>query len=552
MLRKTLNLNLKTKNNIWKHQTISGFGSKLTQYRLYSVQSTIQEWKEKWKQNVDESPELKESLANLRETKQSIEESKPISALREADIPNKIKSAHEKRSKAQEKKKKLKLKTYRKKTTAREEKAEKRLEQTVDNIDHLFENSHEVLSPHKSRTERIAEKLGEPFSYDETRELRRLESLQLMLKAENRPKLPFRERWKIFKNWHKLKNVSPYEQIYLAEVFADKPVEKQTESSESEQTAVDDDGFRIETVDEEQVMTSSPDKSSESAVKSEATQKTAVQKESMQEKKESKRAENTVKRPSSRGKADEHMLVPTGNVVDHKVEQRSGGSELVVAPSGLVDRMWSRFKESKPIKYLSGIQQSIEESDNEVVQRSLEVASEARDGLSSLRSRSLPETETALAIKKIRELDPNFDIHDFTDLLSETIPRFLYANTEGNADLLRAMCGDSQFHQLFKSIKERQAQNIRYKSMIQQVRNFELREAILDGQEPILAFYFISNQSEYFLDAKGDVIEGSEDDIYSFHYLVMLQYDSDGPTAENPLGWRIQKFVRAAKFGPIW
>ena len=124
--------------------------------------------------------------------------------------------------------------------------------------------------------------------------------------------------------------MSPYEQIYLAEVFADKPVEKQTESSESEQTAVDDDGFRIETVDEEQVMTSSPDKSSESAVKSEATQKTTVQKESMQEKKESKSAEKSVKRPSSRGKADEHMLVPTGNVVDHKVEQRSGGAIFVL------------------------------------------------------------------------------------------------------------------------------------------------------------------------------------------------------------------------------
>lgn len=136
-----------------------------------------------------------------------------------------------------------------------------------------------------------------------------------------------RERWEIFKNWHKLKNVSPYEPIHLAEVFADKPVEKQADSSDSEQTAVDDDGFRIESVDEEQVMTSSPDKSSEAAVKSDATQ---VQKESMQEEKESKPVEKSVKRPSSRGKADEHMLVPTGNVVDHKVEQRSGGAIFVL------------------------------------------------------------------------------------------------------------------------------------------------------------------------------------------------------------------------------
>jgi hypothetical protein len=133
---------------------------------------------------------------------------------------------------------------------------------------------------------------------------------------------------------------------------------------------------------------------------------------------------------------------------------------------------------------------------------------------------------------------------------------------------------------------------VRYCANITAVRSFELREAVLDGQEPVLAyvdscvicvtisiplfdrhththtltqlilfflpihipcrFNFVANHSEYYLNANNDVVEGSFDDIYSYHYLVKLQFDPEGPSDLNPLGWRVQSLQQAGKFGPIW
>lgn len=168
----------------------------------------------------------------------------------------------------------------------------------------------------------------------------------------------------------------------------------------------------------------------------------------------------------------------------------------------------------------TGFQQRVEDSDSELVQRSLEVGSEAKDLITGFRARLLPETETALAIRQIRSFLPEFDIEDFGDTLRhDFIPRLLRANVAGELDVLKAMCGDAQFRQIMMAVQERKKAGYRYLSTVVDIRPVELQEAVLDGQEPKLVYMFAAHQTQCVLNAKGDIVEGAEDEVFAIHYV---------------------------------
>lgn len=137
----------------------------------------------------------------------------------------------------------------------------------------------------------------------------------------------------------------------------------------------------------------------------------------------------------------------------------------------------------------------------------------------------LGETETAAALRKMKQLDSSFRLPELVELMEHVVaPHLVQAFLRGEAQTLQLHCGESAFAAVATSIKEREAMKLELDPSILILKDVDLRGArsVDSDGPPWFIFTFCAQQINCLRDRSGKVVSGAVDDIREVMYSVAL------------------------------
>jgi hypothetical protein len=198
------------------------------------------------------------------------------------------------------------------------------------------------------------------------------------------------------------------------------------------------------------------------------------------------------------------------------------------------------------------VRERVTKSDNEIVAKTFEALGEVRDSVQLLKTKLIPETETALAIGAVRARMPNFEPDSFASYLENDFFPMLFKVLESREfAMLPSLCTDGVVTQIAAVHRARQAAGQTQRLEILDIKRIELHEGLMDGQEPQLRFMVGVTQLLFVLDKGGSVVEGSESDPMLAYYDCLMVINPDGPTSLLRRGFRCARLQLVSQ-QPTW
>mmetsp|Transcript_20713 Transcript_20713/g.48031 ORF Transcript_20713/g.48031 Transcript_20713/m.48031 type:complete len:395 (+) Transcript_20713:60-1244(+) len=155
------------------------------------------------------------------------------------------------------------------------------------------------------------------------------------------------------------------------------------------------------------------------------------------------------------------------------------------------------------------------------------------------------ETAESIAVKELRELDPEFTLDDWKrDVVEHTLPQIMQWFLEGRTNQLKDWFGDGVFKRVAAEIAARKKEGVEIDTHVLGVMNSEILAVEPDTVEkgsPIIMLHFMVQQINCVRKKEdGSIVEGSEDDIRANSYVAAFQREYR--EAEGELVWKIIDF----------
>uniref|UniRef100_A0A7S2YSU1 Tim44-like domain-containing protein n=1 Tax=Entomoneis paludosa TaxID=265537 RepID=A0A7S2YSU1_9STRA len=155
------------------------------------------------------------------------------------------------------------------------------------------------------------------------------------------------------------------------------------------------------------------------------------------------------------------------------------------------------------------------------------------------------ESAETLAVKELRELDPEFTLDDWRrDVVEHTLPQIMEWFLEGRINQLKDWLADGVFKRVAAEITARKKEGFEIDTHVLGIMNSEILAVEPDTLEkgsPIIMLHFMVQQINCVRKKEdGTVVEGSEDDIRANSYVAAFQREYR--EEEGELVWKIVDF----------
>lgn len=205
---------------------------------------------------------------------------------------------------------------------------------------------------------------------------------------------------------------------------------------------------------------------------------------------------------------------------------------------------WREFRETnKVFQGFSAARKNIEESENPIIEAGRNIA----DRFAGF----FAENETAKVIRKMREIDPNFQLEEFLRELREYIlPEVLDAYVKGDTLTLKAWLSDAQYN-VYAALNKQYATNgLMLDGKILDVRGVDiLQSRILDpGDIPVFIITCKTNEVHVYRDLKTKKLKaGVEDKVQQVTYAIGITRLADDVANPETNGWRLIELQKSAR-----
>jgi chemotaxis protein histidine kinase CheA len=152
------------------------------------------------------------------------------------------------------------------------------------------------------------------------------------------------------------------------------------------------------------------------------------------------------------------------------------------------------------------------------------------------------ETEQGQAIKELRRLDPAWDLLEWLEEVQDEIaPALLKGYLEGDNEIIDYYCVDQASALIKATVKDNKLAGKIPDPAILDLRGVELLASrVLQRAPPILVVKFNAQQLDCIRNNKGEVIEGSDDQVTNNFYYAAMQRNWDEEAEE--LRWHVLEF----------
>lgn len=161
------------------------------------------------------------------------------------------------------------------------------------------------------------------------------------------------------------------------------------------------------------------------------------------------------------------------------------------------------------------------------------------------------ENETAMVIKKFREIDPNFQMEPFLrEMRDYMLPEVLDAYVKGDVETLKLWLSDAQYHVYAALAQQYTTAGLKSDGRILDIRGVDISHArILDpGDIPVFVVTCRTQEIHVYRKAKtGELAAGTDDKVQLVTYAIGLTRIPDEVNNPETRGWRLIELQKAAR-----
>jgi import inner membrane translocase subunit TIM44 len=222
----------------------------------------------------------------------------------------------------------------------------------------------------------------------------------------------------------------------------------------------------------------------------------------------------------------------------------SAGTNITLHKDSAWKESWTNFKDnSKLMQSLFKMRNTYEESDNPLISTARSIT----DRFAGF----FAENETAMVIKKFREMDPTFQIEPFLrDMREYILPEVLDAYVKGDIETLKLWLSAAQFQVYSALMQQYTTAGLKSDGRILDIRHVDILNARMlePGEIPVFIITCRTQEVHVYRNAKtNELAAGMEDRVQLVTYAIGVTRLPDEVNNPETRGWRMIELQKAGR-----
>ncbi|KAK5073752.1 protein translocase subunit [Lithohypha guttulata] len=225
-------------------------------------------------------------------------------------------------------------------------------------------------------------------------------------------------------------------------------------------------------------------------------------------------------------------------------EDLNAGTNVVIHKDAAWKEAWNNFKESSKLgQSMRTWRSTYEESENPLISTARSIT----DRISGF----FAENETAMVVKKFREMDPNFQMEPFLrDMREYILPEVLDAYVKSDVEVLKTWLSAAQF-QVYTALMDQYTKHgLKSDGKILDIRGVDVLNARLlePGEIPVFIITCRTQEVHCYRNRKtGELAAGTEDRVQQVTYAIGVTRLADDIANPETRGWRLIELQKSAR-----
>lgn len=160
------------------------------------------------------------------------------------------------------------------------------------------------------------------------------------------------------------------------------------------------------------------------------------------------------------------------------------------------------------------------------------------------------ENETAMVIKKFREMDPTFQLEPFLrDMREYILPEVLDAYVKGDIETLKLWLSAAQYQVYEALTKQYKQAGLKSDGKILDIRHVDILSArMLDNEVPVFIVTCRTQEVHVYRNAKtNDLAAGMEDKVQLVTYAIGVTRIPEDVNNQETRGWRLIELQKSGR-----
>ncbi|KAF2182169.1 Tim44-domain-containing protein [Zopfia rhizophila CBS 207.26] len=225
-------------------------------------------------------------------------------------------------------------------------------------------------------------------------------------------------------------------------------------------------------------------------------------------------------------------------------EDPDAGTNVTLHKDAKYKEIWREFKDSSRLMQgLFNLQSAYKESDNPLVSTARSIS----DRITGF----FAENETAMVIKKFREMDPNFQLEPFlTEMREYILPEVLDAYVRGDVETLKLWLSAAQYSVYAALMQQYTTAGLKSDGRIVDIRHVDILSARLlePGEIPVFIITCRTQEVHVYRNAKsGELAAGMDDKVQQVTYAIGVTRIPEDVNNPETRGWRLIELQKSAR-----
>ncbi|KAH7095587.1 hypothetical protein FB567DRAFT_512924 [Paraphoma chrysanthemicola] len=225
-------------------------------------------------------------------------------------------------------------------------------------------------------------------------------------------------------------------------------------------------------------------------------------------------------------------------------EDPDAGTNITLHKDAKYKEIWREWKDnSKLAQGFFSMKSVYNESDNAIISTARSIS----DRITGF----FAENETAMVIKKFREMDPNFQMEPFlTEMREYILPEVLDAYVKGDVEVLKQWLSAAQYSVYAALMQQYQAAGLKSDGKIVDIRGVDVLNAKLlePGEIPVFILTCRTQEVHVYRNAKsGELASGMDDKVQQVTYAIGVTRIPEDVNNPETRGWRLIELQKSAR-----
>lgn len=225
-------------------------------------------------------------------------------------------------------------------------------------------------------------------------------------------------------------------------------------------------------------------------------------------------------------------------------EDPEAGTNITLHKDAKWKESWREFRDSsKTMQRLFSLKSTYNESENPLITTARSISDRVAGFFA--------ENETAMVIKKFREMDPGFQLEPFLQEMREYIlPEVLDAYVKGDIETLKLWLSAAQFQVYAALMKQYTQHGLKSDGRILDIRNVDILNARMlePGDIPVFVIMCRTQEVHVYRNAKtGQLASGMEDKVQQVTYAIGITRTPEDVNNPETRGWRLIELQKSGR-----